>query len=180
MAKTIFKKIIDREIPAKIIYEDDQCLAFHDVSPQAPTHVLVIPKEEIANLDALGEGDSSIFAHLMITAQSREAIGTERGLPRGRQQRPQRRPNRRPPAYPPARRPPYAMAAGISRGIQIRISRFPLIRRINRRISSTLNVASTCAGGKPASEITASTVVGSHGTTASTCCSNSFSASSAG
>ena len=44
MAKTIFKRIIDGEIPAKIIYQDDRCLAFHDVAPQAPTHVLVIPK----------------------------------------------------------------------------------------------------------------------------------------
>ena len=47
--KNIFQRIIDKEIPAKIIYEDDQCLAFHDVSPQAPVHVLVIPKKKIRN-----------------------------------------------------------------------------------------------------------------------------------
>ena len=64
MAKTIFKKIIDREIPADIIYEDDRCLAFRDVSPQAPTHVLVIPKKEIANLDALADADAELVAHL--------------------------------------------------------------------------------------------------------------------
>jgi histidine triad (HIT) family protein len=80
MAKTIFKKIIDREIPAKIIYEDDQCLAFHDVSPQAPTHVLLIPKEEIANLDALSESDSPIVAHLMITARN---LAKQLGLKEG-------------------------------------------------------------------------------------------------
>jgi histidine triad (HIT) family protein len=45
---TIFSKIVSREIPAKIVYEDDLCLAFHDIQPQAPTHVLVIPKREIA------------------------------------------------------------------------------------------------------------------------------------
>jgi len=47
---TIFSKIIKREIPAKIVYEDDLCLAFHDVNPQAPTHVLLIPKKEIPRL----------------------------------------------------------------------------------------------------------------------------------
>jgi len=45
MAETIFQKIIDREIPAEIVYEDDRCLAFRDVQPQAPTHVLLIPKK---------------------------------------------------------------------------------------------------------------------------------------
>ena len=64
MTKTIFKKIIDREIPANIIYEDDECLAFRDVSPQAPAHVLVIPKKEIANLDALADSDGELVAHM--------------------------------------------------------------------------------------------------------------------
>ena len=50
--KTIFKRIIDKEIPAKIAYEDDHCLAFHDVNPQAPMHVLLIPKKEIPSLNA--------------------------------------------------------------------------------------------------------------------------------
>jgi histidine triad (HIT) family protein len=61
---TIFKRIIDREIPADIVYEDDQCLAFRDTSPQAPTHVLVIPKREIASIDALTDADSDLVAHL--------------------------------------------------------------------------------------------------------------------
>ena len=61
---TIFKRIIDREIPAKIIYEDDLCLAFHDVSPQAPVHVLVIPKREISSVAARADDDASLVGHL--------------------------------------------------------------------------------------------------------------------
>ena len=62
---TIFKKIIDKEIPAKIVYEDDLCLAFHDVSPQAPIHVLVIPKKEIKSIAALTTEDQKLLGHLM-------------------------------------------------------------------------------------------------------------------
>lgn len=54
---TIFDKIISKEIPAQIIYEDDHCLAFHDVNPQAPTHFLVIPKTRISCLDDSKESD---------------------------------------------------------------------------------------------------------------------------
>jgi histidine triad (HIT) family protein len=66
MAKTIFKRIIDREIPADIVYEDEQCLAFRDVSPKAPTHVLVIPKKEIVNVGGMGDDDAATVAHLWI------------------------------------------------------------------------------------------------------------------
>lgn len=66
MAETIFQKIIDREIPADIVFEDDQCLAFRDVSPQAPTHVLVIPKKPIESLDQLEADDESLLGHLWI------------------------------------------------------------------------------------------------------------------
>lgn len=62
--KTIFQRIIDKEIPAKIAYEDDRCLAFHDVSPQAPTHVLVIPKQPIASVSAIGDDDLELISHL--------------------------------------------------------------------------------------------------------------------
>lgn len=62
--KTIFKKIIDGEIPADVVFEDDLCMVFRDVSPQAPVHVLVIPKREIVSLDAVTEDDLPIFAHL--------------------------------------------------------------------------------------------------------------------
>ena len=66
---TIFKKIIDREIPAKIIYEDDLCLAFHDVNPQAPVHVLVIPKKEISGVAALQPEDQALVGHLFLVIQ---------------------------------------------------------------------------------------------------------------
>ena len=65
---TIFGKIINREIPATIIYEDERCLAFHDVNPQAPTHVLLIPKKEISRLVDAQPEDAALLGHLMITA----------------------------------------------------------------------------------------------------------------
>lgn len=62
---TIFKKIIDKEIPAKVVFEDDLCLAFHDVNPQAPTHVLVIPKKEIRSLNEASNEDKALLGHLL-------------------------------------------------------------------------------------------------------------------
>ena len=62
--KTIFKRIIDKEIPANILYEDDRCLAFHDVSPQGPVHFLVIPKKEIASVNEIESGDCELIGHL--------------------------------------------------------------------------------------------------------------------
>src|SRR5688500_6917817 len=67
--KTIFEKIIDREIPAKIVYEDDLCLAFHDVTPQAPTHVLLIPKKEIPSIDHFETDDQLLLGHLMLVVR---------------------------------------------------------------------------------------------------------------
>lgn len=67
---TIFKKIIDMEIPANIMYEDDQCLAFHDVAPQAPTHVLVIPKKEIASLDEVADDDEALVGHMWMVIRN--------------------------------------------------------------------------------------------------------------
>ncbi len=64
--KTIFKRIIDGEIPAKIIYQDDKCLAFHDIAPQAPTHVIVIPKKEIPSLDQIEPADAPLLGHLLV------------------------------------------------------------------------------------------------------------------
>ncbi len=63
---TIFKKIIDKEIPAKIVYEDDHCLAFHDVAPQAPIHLLVIPKKEISSIDTIANEDAELLGHLWV------------------------------------------------------------------------------------------------------------------
>ena len=65
---TIFGKIISREIPATIVYEDDQCLAFRDISPQAPTHVLLVPKKEIPRLIDATDEDRALLGHLMLTA----------------------------------------------------------------------------------------------------------------
>jgi len=67
--KTIFKRIIDKEIPAKILFEDELCLAFHDIGPQAPTHVLVIPKQEISSLSAAGSEDAALLGHLLLVVK---------------------------------------------------------------------------------------------------------------
>ncbi|MCR9201322.1 MAG: histidine triad nucleotide-binding protein [Planctomycetaceae bacterium] len=77
---TIFTKIIEREIPADIVHEDDLCLAFHDVSPQAPTHVLLIPKKPIVSLDALTADDTAVAGHLlMMVPQVAAKLGLEQG-----------------------------------------------------------------------------------------------------
>ncbi|XP_013143757.1 PREDICTED: histidine triad nucleotide-binding protein 1-like [Papilio xuthus] len=67
---TIFDKIISKEIKADIIYEDDLCLAFNDISPQAPVHFLVIPKRRIARLQDAVDNDKEILGHLMLVARS--------------------------------------------------------------------------------------------------------------
>ncbi len=63
---TIFEKIIRREIPADIVFEDEKCLAFRDVSPQAPTHVLLIPKKPIASTADLTDEDGPLLSHLWL------------------------------------------------------------------------------------------------------------------
>ena len=78
--KTIFKKIIDREIPAEIVYEDDLCLAFNDISPQAPTHILLIPKKEIPTIDDLTEDDQQLVGHLFLVASK---LAGQQGLDGG-------------------------------------------------------------------------------------------------
>jgi len=65
---TLFEKIIAREIPADIVFEDDQCLAFRDISPQAPIHILIIPKKNIARIGAAQADDQSLLGHLLLTA----------------------------------------------------------------------------------------------------------------
>ncbi|KAF4107863.1 histidine triad nucleotide-binding protein 1 isoform X1 [Onychostoma macrolepis] len=77
---TIFGKIIRKEIPAKIIYEDDQCIAFHDVTPQAPTHFLVVPRKPITQISKAEDADKELLGHLMIVAKK---CAEEVGLPRG-------------------------------------------------------------------------------------------------
>ncbi len=77
---TIFQRIINKEIPAQIVFEDDQCLAFHDVAPQAPTHVLVIPKKPLPNLAAAQTDDQALLGHLLLVAkQVAEQLGLSNG-----------------------------------------------------------------------------------------------------
>jgi histidine triad (HIT) family protein len=68
MSETLFSKIIDREIPAEIVYEDDVCLAFKDINPQAPMHVLIVPKKPIAKLTDAKNDDQPILGHLLTKA----------------------------------------------------------------------------------------------------------------
>jgi histidine triad (HIT) family protein len=62
--KNIFQRIIDREIPADIVYEDDRCLAFRDIHPQSPVHLVVIPRQPISGASAVGAADEELVGHL--------------------------------------------------------------------------------------------------------------------
>ncbi|KAM9808758.1 histidine triad nucleotide-binding protein 1 [Syngnathus typhle] len=77
---TIFGKIIRKEIPAKVIYEDDRCVAFPDISPQAPTHILVVPKKPIVQLSKAEDGDAALLGHLLIVAKK---CAEQAGLAKG-------------------------------------------------------------------------------------------------
>jgi histidine triad (HIT) family protein len=77
---TIFGKIIRREIPAAIVYEDDLCLAFKDVNPQAPVHVLIIPKQPLPQLAAATSEDQMLLGHLLLTAKD---LAVTLGLDKG-------------------------------------------------------------------------------------------------
>lgn len=78
--KTLFQKIADREIPAKIVFEDDQCFAIEDINPQAPVHILVIPKRVIARLGNAEADDAALLGHLLVAAAT---IARERGIDAG-------------------------------------------------------------------------------------------------
>lgn len=80
MADTIFSRIIRGEIPARIVHDDALCLAFHDVAPQAPVHVLVIPKEPIPSLAAVEESQAALLGHLIVVATK---LATSLGLSDG-------------------------------------------------------------------------------------------------
>ncbi|QMU60861.1 MAG: HIT domain-containing protein [Gammaproteobacteria bacterium] len=68
MSETIFNKIISKEIPAEIVYEDEQCLAFKDVNPQAPIHLLIIPKISIEKIADAEISDQKLLGHLLLKA----------------------------------------------------------------------------------------------------------------
>ncbi|HKK16731.1 MAG TPA: histidine triad nucleotide-binding protein [Gammaproteobacteria bacterium] len=70
MSETIFGKILNGDIPADIVHEDDQCIAFRDVNPQAPMHILVIPRKAIARVADAEEGDKDLLGHLLLVAGS--------------------------------------------------------------------------------------------------------------
>ena len=70
MSRTLFEKIIAREIPADVVYEDDRVLAFRDIQPQAPVHILVIPKKPIPRIAAATESDKDLLGHLLLQARS--------------------------------------------------------------------------------------------------------------
>lgn len=80
MSDTIFGKIIRREIPANIVYEDDLALAFKDVNPQAPTHILVIPKKPIPRVSEAVADDQDLLGHLLLTAKK---VAEDAGLKNG-------------------------------------------------------------------------------------------------
>ena len=77
MSETIFTKIINKEIPAEIIYEDDLALAFNDINPQAPVHFLVIPKKPIATINDITEEDRTVVGHLSWVAAQ---LAAEKGF----------------------------------------------------------------------------------------------------
>ena len=68
MSKTLFEKIAAREIPASIIYEDDQVLAFKDINPGAPTHILIVPRKPIPRIAEAGPEDQAVLGHLLLKA----------------------------------------------------------------------------------------------------------------
>lgn len=65
---TVFQKIIRKELPAEVVYEDDLCLAFKDIQPQAPIHILLIPKKEISSMEMVQDEDQSLLGHLLLKA----------------------------------------------------------------------------------------------------------------
>jgi histidine triad (HIT) family protein len=80
MSETIFSKIIRKEIPADIVYEDDLTIAFRDVAPQAPIHILVIPKKPIPQLAAAESEDHALMGHLLLTAKRvAQQVGLDNG-----------------------------------------------------------------------------------------------------
>ena len=80
LPKTIFKRIIDKEIPTKIVYEDELCLAFSDTNPQAPTHLLIIPKKEVKSVRDLENDDQALAGHLLLVCRN---LAKKFGLDKG-------------------------------------------------------------------------------------------------
>ena len=80
MSDCIFCKIADHEIPSNTVYEDDKVICFHDLEPQAPVHVLLIPKKHLGSLNEVGEEDQELMGHIMFKIhQIAEELGLENG-----------------------------------------------------------------------------------------------------
>ena len=77
MSKTLFERIIDREIEADIVWENERIIAFNDISPQAPTHILIVPKKVISSLNELEEEDRDLIGEMFIVAKN---IAEEKGI----------------------------------------------------------------------------------------------------
>lgn len=80
MSKTIFERICAKEIPAHLVYEDDQVVAFRDINPQAPVHVLLVPRRPIPRLAEATTADSALLGHLLLTAG---VVAKQLGLAKG-------------------------------------------------------------------------------------------------
>jgi histidine triad (HIT) family protein len=80
MAQTLFERIISREIPAKIEYEDERCIVIHDIQPEAPVHLLIIPKKVIPRLGEATRADEALLGHLLVVAG---VVAKKLGLARG-------------------------------------------------------------------------------------------------
>lgn len=77
MAKTLFQRIADGEIPAKLVHQDDRCVAFHDIAPQAPTHILVVPRDPIPRIAETAPGQAELVGHLLLVAAR---VAADQGL----------------------------------------------------------------------------------------------------
>jgi histidine triad (HIT) family protein len=80
MSRTLFERIIARELPARIVYEDDLVLAFHDIKPRAPTHILIVPKKPIPRVAEARTEDAALLGHLLLKAAE---VAAGAGLGRG-------------------------------------------------------------------------------------------------
>ena len=104
MGDCVFCKIAEKEIPSNIVYEDDQIICFHDLEPQAPVHVLIIPKKHIASMDDVSADDRQLMGYIMTKVKEiAEILGLENGY----------RPNRKTSAFSPAWKAENDLASGL-------------------------------------------------------------------
>ncbi|MFM9000864.1 MAG: histidine triad nucleotide-binding protein [Opitutia bacterium] len=79
--KTLFQRIADKEIPAKLVHEDELCVAFHDIAPQAPVHVLIVPRKAIPRVAEAASEDAAVLGHLLLVAgRLSQSLGLAKGF----------------------------------------------------------------------------------------------------